>query len=89
MASDCKHPDIGLEKCTSGPHWGKRVCNDCGAFIKWEPRPFGWAPSTLMPFGKYKGKPLQDLPDNYCEWLYLSDVKQTGLKEYLKHRLGK
>lgn len=87
--SNCKHKDIGLEKCTNGPHWGKQVCNDCGAFIKWESRPFGWDPSTPMPFGKHKGTPLKDLPEGYCEWLYLLPPKQKGLLEYLKHRLNR
>lgn len=85
----CAHKDIGLERCTSGPHWGKQVCNDCGAFIKWQGRPFGWAPESFMPFGKHKGTPLHLLPDDYCEWLYSQDLKQKGLREYLQYRLGK
>lgn len=25
---------------------------------------------TLMPFGKYRGQRLGDIPDDYFEWLY-------------------
>lgn len=33
-----------------------------------------------MPFGKYKGKPLTELPDPYVAWL----IKKCDLKEPLK-----
>lgn len=33
-----------------------------------------------MPFGKYKGRPLSELPDPYVAWL----IKKCDLKEPLK-----
>lgn len=29
----------------------------------------GYPSSVLMPFGKYKGQPLANLPDGYLDWL--------------------
>jgi hypothetical protein len=31
----CQHNDCEVKKMTSGPHWGKLICSDCGKFIKW------------------------------------------------------
>lgn len=31
--------------------------------------------SMVMPFGKYKGRPLDDVPDDYLIWLYDSNVQ--------------
>jgi uncharacterized protein (DUF3820 family) len=29
----------------------------------------------LMPFGKYKGKPMQDVPASYLHWLWTEGLK--------------
>lgn len=39
----------------------------------------------IMPFGKHKGLPLNDLPDNYVAWLF----NQGTLKEPLNSKLRK
>jgi DNA polymerase-3 subunit epsilon len=43
------------------------------------PRDVEYNDNTLMPFGKWRGTPLGDLPDDYVEWLYkqdnLSDIR--------------
>lgn len=44
---------------------------------------------TLMPFGKYKGEPLQDVPASYLHYLWtqkpLSDVR---LEQYIKKNIS-
>lgn len=57
--------------------------------------------TTTMPFGKYRGTPLIDLPEHYVVWYHskgfpegqigkllglLYEIKLNGL-EYLVHRL--
>lgn len=37
--------------------------------------------ATEMPFGKYQGTPISDLPDGYLEWLYGLDNLKTRLQE--------
>jgi hypothetical protein len=34
----------------------------------------------LMPFGKYKGEPIEDIPDNYLQWL----ITEVSLREPLR-----
>jgi len=34
---------------------------------------------VIMPFGKHKGLPIGELPDDYCEWLF----KQSDMDPYL------
>jgi endogenous inhibitor of DNA gyrase (YacG/DUF329 family) len=34
--SVCKHTDTMLIRGNWGPHKAKRVCMECGKFIKWE-----------------------------------------------------
>lgn len=45
----------------------------------------------LMPFGKYKGTPMQDVPAGYLNWLWnngMKDDKQSIVGEYISHSLG-
>ena len=38
------------------------------------------SPDPIMPFGKYKGSPLKDLPNEYLLWLgCLPDLRQPLL----------
>lgn len=38
-----------------------------------------------MPFGKYKGKRLDELPDTYIVWLYEGRIRiHNELKEFVK-----
>lgn len=30
---------------------------------------------SLMPFGKYKGEPLQDIPASYLQWLWRDGIR--------------
>ena len=32
----CKHKQTILQRGNWGPHRAKRICMDCGAYIKWE-----------------------------------------------------
>jgi len=43
---------------------------------------------TPMPFGKYKGKPLQDVPASYLHWWYTqTNRSDTSLKLYIEESL--
>lgn len=39
-----------------------------------------------MPFGKYKGKPMQDVPASYLHWLYCAGAKDP-VKAYIEKNL--
>ncbi len=39
--------------------------------------------NDVMPFGKYKGERLSDVPDSYLLWLYQSGSVSGQLKKYL------
>lgn len=34
--------------------------------------------TDLMPFGKFKGQPMSDVPCSYLEWLW-NNIKQQGI----------
>lgn len=43
-----------------------------------------------MPFGKYKGKPMQDVPANYFHWLWINGMHkdQNGnVADYIRRNL--
>lgn len=40
--------------------------------------------TDLMPFGKYKGKEMQDVPDDYLIWLHKENKCFGKLKEYIE-----
>ena len=45
-----------------------------------------------MPFGKYKGKPMQDVPADYFHYLWTNDLKHKVLIDpvaaYIKHSMS-
>ena len=43
--------------------------------------------TSLMPFGKHRGKVLIDVPVSYLLWLYDNDICYGNLKEYIKDNL--
>lgn len=41
--------------------------------------------NTLMPFGKYKGQKLANVPSEYLLYIFDQDwLQEGGLKEYIK-----
>ncbi|HKQ34017.1 MAG TPA: DUF3820 family protein [Nitrospiraceae bacterium] len=43
-----------------------------------------WHPGPMMPFGKYRGTPLAELPNEYLVWLGgLDDLRPPLLKHVL------
>ena len=40
-----------------------------------------------MPFGKYKGQPIEDVPDSYLLWLYENGKCFGDFKKYLEENL--
>ena len=43
--------------------------------------------NTIMPYGKYKGRALVDLPEPYVIWLNNNSLPQGKLGELLKNLL--
>jgi uncharacterized protein (DUF3820 family) len=46
--------------------------------------------TDLMPFGKYKGQPMQDVPASYLHWLWVNgkkDDKQCPVADYIRRNL--
>ncbi len=41
---------------------------------------------SLMPFGKYKGQPMQDVPASYLHWFY-HNGSDGNVKDYIKENL--
>lgn len=42
---------------------------------------------SLMPFGKYKGVRLAEVPDAYLLWIYENNKCSGGLKNYIEDNL--
>lgn len=42
---------------------------------------------SLMPFGKYKGEPMINVPPDYLIWLYDEGKCFGELKEYIKDNM--
>ena len=40
-----------------------------------------------MPFGKYKGEKMANVPSEYLIWLYENSKVYGGVKEYIKENL--
>lgn len=38
---------------------------------------------SLFPFGKHKGKPMTEVPNDYLLWLYTNGLKDGDVKEYI------
>ena len=43
---------------------------------------------SIMPFGKYKGEQLQDVPETYLIWLYENGVCFGELKRYIEENMS-
>ncbi|HUR11201.1 MAG TPA: DUF3820 family protein [Flavitalea sp.] len=43
--------------------------------------------NTLMPFGKYKGQKLANVPAGYLLWLYDTQKCGIALREYIREAL--
>jgi len=43
--------------------------------------------TTLMPFGKYKGKTMANVPAAYLMFLYKEGVTHPGVKQYINDNL--
>lgn len=40
-----------------------------------------------MPFGKYKGTMMIDVPASYLIWLWKNDLQEGSVKEYIRDNL--
>jgi hypothetical protein len=71
------------------PHYGYYFCNTCQKNLKWIDRGTYNRERTIqfdenvMWFGKYQGMPIQELPQDYLEWLILNTTNQS------EHRMRK
>lgn len=43
---------------------------------------------TTMPYGRYRGAPIENMPRSYCEWLSKQPFVRPELQAALKRRLG-
>ena len=43
--------------------------------------------SSLMPYGKYKGEKMANVPPDYLLWLYENDKCQNYVKNYIIENL--
>lgn len=59
----CDSPDLFTRP--KSPHLGL-YCRDCGKWIKWVSQN---NPIAIMPFGKYKGTKIEELPQDYLNWI--------------------
>lgn len=42
---------------------------------------------SLMPFGKYKGRKMEDVPAEYLLWLRDENCRNLEVKEYIEDNL--
>lgn len=71
MANKCQRCGSDkTEERAKPPHVGL-YCAGCGAHLGWVPQPITIerARAFVMPFGKYKGLKLTELPLDYLSWL--------------------
>lgn len=43
--------------------------------------------NSIMPYGKYEGKQLKDVPADYLLWLYYNDRASKEIEEYVERNL--
>ena len=43
---------------------------------------------SLMPFGKYKGRKMEDVPAEYLLWLRDQKCRERGVAEYIEENLS-
>lgn len=48
----------------------------------------GFIDTTLMPWGRYKGEMLANVPDKYLLWLYENNKAHGLLKAYIHDNLA-
>jgi hypothetical protein len=82
----CRHDRPVEERTPGGPHWGRRVCGDCGKHLQWLPAPLTQerAEGFRLPIGsKHKGRSLAEIDQTrggrgFLKW---SAVNMTGPHE--------
>lgn len=80
--------DVPLSLSRSGPHI-KGCCSICGAYVRFVEQP------GRMPFGRYRGQPVAQVPHDYLTWLRrtpeawarLSRPRQRAIEETLREIL--
>lgn len=40
-----------------------------------------------MPYGKYKGRKIRDVPADYLLWLYYNDRASPSIKQYIEENI--
>lgn len=85
----CPHCDaaVPLRLSRSGPHV-KGCCSTCGAYVRFVEQP------GILPFGKYRGRPIAQVPKDYLTWLRgtpgvwdkLSEARQRAVEGALERK---
>lgn len=75
---NCPHEKTSLR--LNGPHV-ERYCLVCDAHLGFVPKThtFESASTYRMPWGKYKGEPIERVPRSYLEWA-AKEFKETPVK---------
>lgn len=72
----------------NSPHYGYYHCNTCNKFVTWIPKEIYYREkieqkrNDTMWFGKYQGKLLSEVPQDYLEWAILNVEK--GVKRLVQ-----
>jgi hypothetical protein len=66
----CGSLDVAAHRLPSGMHYAELICSRCGAWIKWIGKPWSMARarSFTAPYGKYKGKRMDAMPEDYLHF---------------------
>jgi hypothetical protein len=75
---------VPLRLSRSGPHV-KGCCSTCGAYVRFLEQP------GVLPFGRYRGRPIREVPHDYLTWLRrtpevwdrLSEARRQAVEEAL------
>ena len=77
----CPHcgATAGFDLREKVPHVGL-WCRACGRWLKWLPK----GHAVIMPFGKYRGQSVENLPHEYAAWMIHNVNVKGSLKIALK-----
>lgn len=81
----CKCGSTSYRTEQSGSHI-KAICTACNSYIQFIPQN-NFTGETIMFYGKYKGKPLKIIPDDYFTWLYQNTKTSGSLKKYIEENI--
>lgn len=80
-----EHPLIETEQIFKNDIKHIRLeCGKCGSWLGWKEHP---PINYIMPFGKFQGEKLKNIPTEYLEWLEENIELKGKLKDKIKNAL--